>query len=119
MNPSLVEKQTEIEWMEETREKYTVKMKTKVLHVLIYRLHYFLINYLSPYIYLYMEFPSLRQSYETLPVVAIEFSTLCAINYWSHIDLLDTFLHIFVSIIIYDHEGQQYFAISMKDYHIL
>ena len=51
--------------------------------------------------------------------MAIEFSTLCATNYWSHIDLLDTFLHIFVSIIIYDHEGQQYFAISMQDYHIL
>ena len=51
--------------------------------------------------------------------MAIEFSTLCATNYWSHIDLLDTFLHIFVSIIIYDHEGQQYFATSMKDYHIL
>lgn len=34
-------------------------------------------------------------------------------------DLLDTFLHIFVTIIIYDHDGQQYFAISMKDYHVL
>lgn len=78
-----------------------------------------MIDYLSPYIYLCMEFLSLRQSYETVPEVAIEFSTLCAINYWSHIDLLNTFLHIFVSIIIYDHEGQQYFAISMKDYHIL
>ena len=114
MNPSLVENQTEIEWTEEMREvpcglttqlhrnqrwnilsnKGLRRWKTKVSHVHIYPLDYFLIGYLSPYIYLYMEPPSLRQSYETLPVVAIEFSTLCATNYWSHIDLLDTFLHL-------------------------
>lgn len=43
---------------------------------------------------------------------------LCAVNYWSYIDLVDTFLHIFVSITISEHEGQKYFAINMKDYHI-
>lgn len=39
--------------------------------------------------------------------------------YWSRVDLVSTSRHTFVIIIISKYKGQQYFAISMKDYHIL
>lgn len=56
---------------------------------------------------------------ETLPGATTVFPTLCAVNYGSRIDSVATCLHIFVNIIISEHEGQQYFAMSMKDYRIL
>jgi hypothetical protein len=71
---------------------------------------------------LYMELSALRHSYkqcEILSIVTIVFSILCAVNYWSSIDLVETSLQIFVSNIISKREGQQYFAISIKDCHAL